>query len=531
MTNNRYLRPDVAFEPLVNQWYAGPDLVAPGKAAMTIAYCHVELMKSFVQHPELHAQAKAHASLTGEPFIDLPAERAEAVKQLLRSIVRDQAHMLQLARDLKTFDRFLHREATGLSHEPLYARLSPALRGYVELVYDLAGQPSIRLLEALMYRGRYANRAAQSVALTRVDGDARPFVLGTPRLLDDGDAVITAPFASPMYDELARARAAAVDVDQLADRLELAGDRRARFAGLFHDAPAPQRAAFDDGDRMRIRYLGHASVLIETRGSSVLVDPLYAYAHRGTVDVPRFTNLDLPEHIDYVAITQGHHDHLVLEALMPLRHRIGCVIVPRTGAGALEDPSLKLLLQHVGFPAVRDIDDCEVVTDGAIEIAAVPFFGKHCDLNIRGKTGYRIAAGGRAALLVAGSNNLQPETYAHVRAALGGADALFVGLECEGASLSRLYGALLTDPLEHRKDQARRTQGSDAGKALELVGRFAPSQVYAYAMGQEPWLRHLFPRCYAPSDLPLREADALIAACRARGVNAECLFGRAELVL
>lgn len=534
MRAKRYLRPNVVLEPRINQWYAGPYLISPARAAMVITFSHVEIMKSFVQSPAAHEQAMTTPELVGGPFIDHPAARAKEVVELLRRTLAEQAHMLQLARDLKTFDLFLRREGSGLSLEPLYARLPPSLRGHVELVYDISSQPSIRLLEALLYRGRYGNQRAQSVALGLLVADHRKFILSTPRLASGGEGddqlVIRRPFAAPELDEIAAAQSAAIDVDAMADRLEFGPGERERFHDLFHDQPRPPRSAFMDGDKMRIRYFGHASVLVEARGKSVFIDPLYSYDYPGVDGCPRFTSADLPDRIDYAVITHGHHDHLVLEALLPLRHRIGCVVVPRSGAGALEDPSLKLMLRQLGFPSVVDLDDLESVGDDDVEVIAVPFFGEHCDLNIRGKAGYCVRAGGRSALFLADSNNLQPEAYAHVHAAIGRVDHLFIGMECEGAPLSWLYGPLLSQPLDRKKDDSRRTQGSDSGKALELVSRFSPSEVDVYAMGQEPWLSHIFPKRYAADALPMAESDKFVAACRARGLAAERLFGRKEIV-
>lgn len=65
---------------------------------------------------------------------------------------------------------------------------------------------------------------------------------------------------------------------------------------------------------------------------------------------PRLVDSDLPDYIDHVLITHGHQDHLVLESLLRLRTRIGTVVVPRSDAGSLQDPSLRLALEAAGFP-------------------------------------------------------------------------------------------------------------------------------------------------------------------------------------
>ena len=43
----------------------------------------------------------------------------------------------------------------------------------------------------------------------------------------------------------------------------------------------------------RVRYFGHACVLIETQDITILCDPLISYQHRA--GIPRYTYADLPE--------------------------------------------------------------------------------------------------------------------------------------------------------------------------------------------------------------------------------------------
>jgi L-ascorbate metabolism protein UlaG (beta-lactamase superfamily) len=159
------------------------------------------------------------------------------------------------------------------------------------------------------------------------------------------------------------------------------------------------------------------------------------------------------------------------------------------------------------------------------DIVAVPFMGEHGDLAIRTKTGYLVELAGRSILMVADSNNLEPRLYEHVRALCGDVDVLFVGMECDGGPLSWLYGPLLTRPLSRTMDQSRRFDGSDGERAMALVDGLRPSQVYVYAMGQEPWLTYLTSLVYTEASRPIVESDALIARCRARGLTAERLFG------
>ena len=74
--------------------------------------------------------------------------------------------------------------------------------GLVELVYDLKNQPSFRLIEPLLYRSSFYDESAQSLMLSLIDQDDRPFVLSTPRMVEEGDLELRRPFRHGGIDEL-----------------------------------------------------------------------------------------------------------------------------------------------------------------------------------------------------------------------------------------------------------------------------------------------------------------------------------------
>ena len=92
-------------------------------------------------------------------------------------------------------------------------------------------------------------------------------------------------------------------------------------------------------------------MLVESKHVTLLTDPVVGYVQSETL--PRISVADLPERIDYVMLTHAHADHLMLETMLELRSRIGTVLVPKSNGGSLQDPSLKLLLQHLGFKHVE----------------------------------------------------------------------------------------------------------------------------------------------------------------------------------
>jgi L-ascorbate metabolism protein UlaG (beta-lactamase superfamily) len=107
------------------------------------------------------------------------------------------------------------------------------------------------------------------------------------------------------------------------------GERRAswpeRFPSPFADRP-PARVA---GGALRVVPIGHASFLIQTRGLSILVDPVYArraspsqWIGPARVNEPGVAFGDLPS-IDAVLVSHNHYDHLDLATLSALysKHR------------------------------------------------------------------------------------------------------------------------------------------------------------------------------------------------------------------
>jgi L-ascorbate metabolism protein UlaG (beta-lactamase superfamily) len=529
MSNEKlYLRQNVLVEPLFNQWYAWSYVIAPATAAMCVANLHTKIMQSFIAAPQLHMNAVKNPAMLGGPFMNYDASRVDHVRGLLERTLREQAHLIEFAEAAKQLDEILVNEATGFSLEPLYPKVPEPLKGYVELVYDLNNRATARFMEGLLYGSKYYNRSAQSIALSLVTQDDRPFVLSTPRLEDETQFHLQIPFDHPGIDELAKMKDTPQSFGYIKDVLGFE-DRFDTLFASFLTPEAPRKTSRYDGDGIRVRYLGHACVLIETKEVSVLTDPFISYEYE--TDLARYTLADLPETIDYVLITHAHSDHTALETLLQLRPRIRNVIVPKNGAGALQDPSLKLILRKVGFDNVYEIDEMERIEVPGGAIIGLPFLGEHGDLNIRTKAAYLVSLKGKSILCVADSNNIEPKLYEHAHSMVGDVDVLFIGMECEGAPMSWLYGPLVTRPMARRMDQSRRLDGSNCEKGMDLLQRMRAQQVYVYAMGQEPWLNHVMAIAYTGESPQIVESNKLIQECRNRGIVSERPFCQKEMFL
>lgn len=528
MTASSYFRPDIVAEPLVDHWYAWSHIISPATAAMHVAQRHVRILRSYLEAPDVHASAAANPQLRGGPFVDLGGEKVNEVRQLLQLTLTRRRAQIEFARAVSEASALLRTECHGMSLEPQYSRLPEALRGYVELVYDLQGHADLRFFESLLFRGPCYDPGAQSLVLYPTRGNDRPFVLSTPRFAHEGALHIEVPFAATALDELFASRYRAEHPQVLAEKLGIGRADRARFESFFSATPSAPPPVHEERT-IRWRYLGHACVLVEYAGQSILVDPVARYGWRG--GTRPCTIADLPERIDYVLITHNHQDHLILEMLLQLRHRVGTVVVPPCAPGALQDPSTRLLLRALGFKQVVELGVLESIELEDAEIVGLPFLGEHGDLDIRSKLAYLVRLGGKRLVFAADSRNVETRVYERLRDVVGTVDCLFVGMECDGAPLSWVYGPLLTSTIPRREDQSRRTAGSDAEQAWSIVQALRCRQVCVYAMGQEPWLNYISRFNAAEDSLPIIESRKLVQTCRAHGIEAEQLFDWKEMVL
>lgn len=523
-----YFKPNVIIGPLVDKWYAWTHLISPATAAMNIVERHLKIMNSYIQAPMIHEAAVKNPKMLGGPFMDYETRRVEEVKELKAEILEKQANAIQLSEAIRELDQLLKTKAKGASLEPLYKEVPEILKGYVELVYDLNNHPSYRFFESLLYSSPFYSKQSQSISLWETLNDERPFCLSTPQLEEPHVLQLDIPFDHKGIDTLSRMKRNPGSIEDVAEELGVREDQMELFKTFFTKKEHPTYKKYT-GDKARMRYLGHACILIETKDVSILVDPLISYyGYESTVE--HFSDIDLPDVIDYVLITHNHQDHIVLETLLPLRHKIKNLIVPVTTSGALQDPSIKLAFQSIGFKNVIEIDELEEIKFENCTITGLPFTGEHSDLNIRAKACYHVAINELSFLFVADSRVMEPRLYEHIQRVKGDVDVLFLGMECAGAPLSWLYGCLMTENINREDDQSRRLAGCDSERGLSLVDIFNPKEAYVYAMGMEPWLEFISSIKYTEESLAIIESNRLINTCKDKGIMAERLFGEKELL-
>ncbi len=527
MATRHYLKQNVLMEPLFNQWYAWSHLIAPAAAAMNIANQHIKIMKSYISAPQVHAKAVKSPALLGGPFIDYQGERVNEIEALLNKTLKEHSHMIDFADSTRAVDSLLRSQANGYCIEPLYLQVPECLKGYVELVYDLNDNPSIKFIEGLLYKSKYYNPSSQSLSLSLINDDYRGFALSTPRLPNPGSLLLQIPFAHRAIDELFKMRSYPQPIGYINELLKLQPEDMTLFQTFLTEEAPPERSRYTN-DGVRLRYYGHACISVETKNVFILIDPLLSYAYDN--GIPRFTFRDLPEVVDYVLITHGHQDHIMLESLLQLKHKVKTVILPRSGGGSLQDPSLKLVFQNVGFKDVREIEPLEVIDITGGTITGIPFLGEHADLSINSKIAHLINLNGKSFMFAADSANIEPKLYAHIFSLMGRVDVLFLGMECDGAPLTWLYGPLITRPVDRKMDHSRKLSGSDYDQAMGIVNQLGCEEVYVYAMGQEPWLTYIMSLKYTEQSKQIVSSNMLLKSCASKGIKAERLFGQKEIL-
>lgn len=523
-----FLRRDTKIEPLIAGWYAWTHLMAPAQLALNIAYRYMPLLQSFVQTPSVHIAATKDPALFGGPFVHLRQDQVPMARQLLNNTATACAQLLQLAKDIRALDGKLQESATGYSLSGFYESLPDSLKGLVEFLYDLNSNPRIRFYEELLHDGGLVPAQIHEIALSLTSEGSRPFFLSTPRLPGADNLHVSMCFDDERIDTLAAMRLRPKSLREVAQMLSIDETQLSSLERFFTTEPASRNSPEYSSTGVRVRYFGHACVLLQTSETSILLDPMLAWEAKAD---GRLTFDDLPDHIDYVVISHGHQDHCSPEMLLQLRHRIGRVLVPANNDGSVSDPSIKLMLKRLGIRNVEAMRAFDEVPFPGGRIMSLPFPGEHVDLDIYSRHGVLIEIAARRFAFLVDSDGCDPQLFRRIAARVGRElDGLFVGMECHGAPLTWLYGPLLTKSISRRDDESRRLSGLNCERAWKVLQEFSPQKVFVYAMGQEPWLRYIMGLEYTPDSIQLKEVAQFLDRCRDAGIDAENLFMSKELL-
>src|SRR5215471_10021154 len=128
-----YLRPNIQVEPLFDQWYAWSHLISPATAARNLTERHLKIMDSYINAPQVHANAVKNPKMRGGPFVDYDGKRVDDIRSLRNQTRRIRPHLIELSDAIATLDEILRTQAKGFSLQPLYQMVPDTLKGYVEL--------------------------------------------------------------------------------------------------------------------------------------------------------------------------------------------------------------------------------------------------------------------------------------------------------------------------------------------------------------------------------------------------------------
>jgi len=523
------LKPFLIAEPLVNNWYAWCHLISPITLAMVTTNLHVPIMKSYLEMPLEHIKAANNPALRGGNFLNLSsADALNRVNYLLTSTQSSLAEFIIASNELHKFNKFLLKEANATSLEEFYSHVPSCLKGYIELNYDLNNVPQIRIIEPLLYKSSFYKPELQSIIFSETDPDKRAFSLSTPRFANDLSIQISKPFKDPFYDDFFKTKKQKTTLSNLkkihSQHLDgvISFDRFLRFY-----EPAASIEDAKEKNAVEIKYFGHACVYINTGKVTILVDPFISY-DKNIGD--RYSFKDLPPMIDFVLITHAHLDHACLETLLQLRYKIKKIIVPKNLKGAIQDPSLKLFLNACGFYNVFEIDELDEIHFENGKIIGFPFMGEHGDLNIQSKILYLVNFNENNILFASDSNNIESKIYENIATFFPKIDAIFLGMESEGAPISWLYGSLILATMSKQARISRRLNGSNSAKAFNLINTFKCKKVFIYAMGLEPWISFISSLENSSDLKQVVESNKLIKLCQKNNILAERLYGKKDII-
>jgi len=125
-----------------------------------------------------------------------------------------------------------------------------------------------------------------------------------------------------------------------------------------------------EGERLRVTFVNHATVLLQTAGLNILTDPIWSdraspFSGAGPArhGPPGVAFEDLPP-IDLVVVSHNHYDHLDLATLALLADAHAPALVVPLGNTAL--------LESAGIDGARDVDWWETVVVGDARVTCVP---------------------------------------------------------------------------------------------------------------------------------------------------------------
>ncbi|MEI8146269.1 MAG: MBL fold metallo-hydrolase [Alphaproteobacteria bacterium] len=138
-------------------------------------------------------------------------------------------------------------------------------------------------------------------------------------------------------------------------RWQFGGDPKSTWPASWPlDQMAKPPARVTGAGELKVTSIGHASMLVQTRGLNILLDPVYAermspvsFAGPKRVNPPGIAKEDLPK-IDVVLVSHGHYDHMDLPSLRAIHARFQPRLLTGLGHGEF--------LARAGIPGAVELN-------------------------------------------------------------------------------------------------------------------------------------------------------------------------------
>ena len=142
-------------------------------------------------------------------------------------------------------------------------------------------------------------------------------------------------------------------------------------AGFLEPAPRTPNRFLMQGSGPRVTFMGHTSLLFQTAGTAVLLDPLIEAGSPHATLAADITRLKL----DAICCSHHHWDHCDFSTLLCFDKSI-TVVVPHVSRPSALNPPVADAVRMLGFTDVREARIWEPIHIGDIELIPTPFHGE-----------------------------------------------------------------------------------------------------------------------------------------------------------
>lgn len=189
-----------------------------------------------------------------------------------------------------------------------------------------------------------------------------------------GWVVSTPPYRGPVSDHFDGRRFRnqnATPHNDFGNAVKWAANRQRGVWKAYRDEPpGPPPPARVDGEQLRVTFVNHTTVLLQTQGLNVLTDPIWSercgpvsWFGPRRVRPPGIRFEDLPP-IDLVLLSHNHYDHCDLPTLKRLARVHKPSLIAPLGN--------RTFLERRGIPVLHDLDWWQSVGLSGLTITAVP---------------------------------------------------------------------------------------------------------------------------------------------------------------